>query len=449
MKIDKCAYLLCFGGFFNISFEYLRKMQEEFLHYVWKYKKFAFAKAKTTQNLSILLLSAGIHNHLAGPDFFNARMHIDDQLWAGNVEIHLRSSDWYAHGHESDPQYDTVILHVVWEHDIDIFRSDNSVIPTLEIKHYVSIPTFRNYKTLYARQQEKWINCEAVLIEVPQAIRDHWLERLYVERLERKTETIRALLEQSNFDWEAVLFCMLSRNFGTKVNGLAFHSLAKSIDFGIVRKCARIPFQLEALLFGMAGLLPNNSTDSYVLQLYGEYEFLRNKFSLENKGILPVQFFKLRPDNFPTLRLAQLAQLYHKHSDLFQKLMKATTLKSCYEILKVQASPFWDTHFSFATPQKKRFKKLSKPFMDLLMINTVIPLKFAYYRHQGKDRHEELLSLITAIKSENNTVIQKYHTLGFSAKNALDSQALLRLKTNYCDIHKCLQCGIGNWLIGK
>ena len=424
-------------------------MKEEFLHYVWKYKKFAFAKAQTTTSNAISLISVGMHNQLAGPDFFNAQLYIEDQLWAGNVEIHLKSSDWYAHGHEADPAYDSVILHVVWEHDIDIFRLDNSSIPTLELKKFVTKDTLSNYKTLFSRQQEKWINCETHLREVPKSILDHWLERLYIERLEYKTQSIQSLLLQTYYDWEAVLFCMLARNFGTKINGLAFHSLAETIDFGIVRKCARIPFQLEALFFGMGGLLSKNSTDSYVLQLHGEYEFLKNKFSLENEGVLPIQFFKLRPDNFPTIRLAQLAQLYHKHSDLFQKLMNAKTLKICYEIFEVAASSYWDTHYSFSTPQKKREKRLTKSFMDLLLINTVIPLKFAYNQHQGKAEQEDILSLISEIKPENNVIIKKYSSLGLPTKNAQETQALLSLKTQYCEPNKCLSCGIGNWLIGK
>jgi hypothetical protein len=424
-------------------------MKEEFLHYVWKYKKFAFAKAQTTTSNAISLISVGMHNQLAGPDFFNAQLYIEDQLWEGNVEIHLKSSDWYAHGHEADPAYDSVILHVVWEHDIDIFRLDNSAIPTLELKKFVTKDTLSNYKTLFSRQQEKWINCETHLQEVPKSILDHWLERLYIERLEYKTQSIQSLLLQTHYDWEAVLFCMLARNFGTKINGLAFHSLAETIDFGIVRKCARIPFQLEALFFGMGGLLSNNSTDSYVLQLHGEYEYLKNKFSLENEGVLPIHFFKLRPDNFPTIRLAQLAQLYHKHSDLFQKLMNAKTLKTSYKIFEVAASPYWDTHYSFSTPQKKREKRLTKSFMDLLLINTVIPLKFAYNQHQGKAEQEEILSLISEIKPENNVIIKKYNSLGLLAKNAQETQALLSLKTQYCEPNKCLSCGIGNWLIGK
>lgn len=424
-------------------------MKEAFLHYVWKYKKFAFAKARTTTNLSISLKSVGMHNFLAGPDFFNAQLYIADQLWAGNVEIHLKSSDWYAHGHEADPLYNTVILHVVWEHDIDIYRLDNTVIPTLQLKPYVALQTLTNYKTLFARQQEKWINCEMELGEVPMSVQEHWLERLYVERLEVKTNIIQSLLENSNYDWEAVLFCMLARNFGTKINGLAFHSLAEAIDFAILRKCARVPFQLEALLFGMGRLLPENSTDSYVLQLFGEFEFLKTKFNLENAGVLPIHFYKLRPDNFPTIRLAQLAQLYHVHSNLFQKLMNATQLKKCYEILQVQASPYWDTHFSFAAPQNKRVKKLTKQFMDLLLINTVIPLKFAYSQHRGKEQFEDVFSLIRAVKPEHNTIIQKFDSVGRSAKNAQETQALLHLKSKYCQAHKCLQCAIGNWLIGK
>lgn len=441
--------LSCFLTFRITSKAYFRIMKEEFLHYVWKYKKFAFAKMQTTTRLSISLISVGMHNQLAGPDFFNAQLYIENQLWAGNVEIHLKSSDWYAHGHEADPSYDSVILHVVWEHDIDIFRLDNSAIPTLELNKYVSKDTLSNYQTLFARQQEKWINCESHLHEVPPSITDHWLERIYIERLEGKTESIQLLLNQTYYDWEAVLFCMLARNFGTKINGLAFHSLAEAIDFGIVRKCAREPFQLEALFFGMGGLLSENSTDSYVLQLHGEYEYLKNKFNLENEGVLPIQFFKLRPDNFPTIRLAQLAQLYHKHSDLFQKLMSAKTLNACYELLQVAASPYWDTHFSFSTPQKKRTKRLTKTFMDLLLINTVIPLKFAYNQCQGTAEQEHILLLISAIKPERNVIIQKYNSLGLPAKNAQETQALLSLKTHYCGPNKCLSCGLGNWLIGK
>ena len=424
-------------------------MREDFLHYLWKYKKFAFAKAKTTSNTSITIIKLGDHNHLAGPDFFNARLAIGDQEWAGNVEIHIKSSDWYAHGHETDAAYNNVILHVVWEHDVDVYRSDNTPIPTLQLKDYVTQYALNNYVTLFENQSKKWINCEATLSEIPDSIWNHWHERLYLERLERKTTAIKEILSQSNNDWEGVLFVMLMRSFGTKVNGPSFQSLATHIDFTIIRKCAQEPFRLEALLLGAGGLLPEDSVDSYVLQLQGEYEFVHHKFQLNTEGILPIQFFKLRPDNFPTIRLSQLAMLYYKVSGLFQKLMEVKHLDDFYTILQVEASTYWDTHYSFSTTQKKRVKKLSKAFIDLILINTIIPIKFAYSQYTGKECTDMILDFMTAIKSEQNSIIKKYNEIRPKTKNALQSQALIQLKSAYCSENKCMQCAVGNWLIGK
>lgn len=424
-------------------------MREDFLHYLWNYKKFAFAKAKTTSNTPITIIKLGEHNHLAGPDFFNARLSIGDQEWAGNVEIHIKSSDWYAHGHETDTAYDNVILHVVWEHDIDIFRKDNTTIPTLQLKDYVAEDALANYKTLFENQSQKWINCEHSISKVPDVIWNHWQERLYLERLERKTDAIKEILLRTNNDWEGALFVMLLRAFGTKVNGASFQSLAEHIDFTVIRKCAQEPFRLEALLLGAGGLLPEDSVDSYVLQLQGEYEFVYHKFQLETEGILPIQFFKLRPDNFPTIRLSQLAMLYYKLPGLFQKLMHVEKLSDFYDILNVQASTYWDTHYSFSTSQKKRVKKLSKAFIDLLLINTIIPIRFAYNQYTGKDATDTILDFITGIKSEQNSIIKKYNEIRPKTENALHSQALIQLKTTYCSENKCLQCAVGNWLIGK
>lgn len=424
-------------------------MREDFLHYLWKYKKFAFAKAQTTTNQSITLLSVGQHNYESGPDFFNARLSLDDQEWAGNVEIHIKSSDWYAHGHETDAAYENVILHVVWEYDVDIYRADNSAVPTLVLQEYVSKEQLLSYKNLFAQQDKRWIHCENDLMEVPDHIWDHWQERLYLERLQDKTERIKELLVTCNNDWEHVLFIMLARNFGTKVNGASFESLAKAIDFSVIRKCAQEPFRLEALLLGVGGLLPVDSVDSYALQLEGEYEFVQHKFTLDRDGVLPIQFFKLRPANFPTIRLSQLAMLYHKVPGLFQRFMKESSLEGMYEILLVQASTYWDTHFNFGKSQTKRPKKLTKAFIDLLLINTVIPLKFAYNQHLGKEDHQELLLLIEQIKPEKNTIVQKYDCLRPKTTSAMQSQALIQLKNEYCSKHQCLQCSVGNWLLGK
>ncbi len=425
-------------------------MKEDFLHYLWKHKKFDFTQIKSTDGGDIIISQIGSHNHLAGPDFFNATLVIAGQQWAGNVEIHLKSSDWYAHGHEKDRAYDNVILHVVWEHDIAIYREDNSEIPTLELKKYVSQEALANYRNLFAQQSVKWINCENDIKNVPAMVQDHWLERLYFERLSRKTASIQLLLERLQNDWEALLFVLLARSFGTKVNGASFQSLAQSIPFKVIRKCAQEPFQFEALLFGMGNLLPDDTTDSYPMQLQGEFDFLESKFGLSTTGILPVQFFKLRPDNFPTIRLSQLAQLYNAHQQLFQKVVSAQNVEELYNVFDVKASPYWDTHYSFGASQKKRVKKLTKPFIDLLLINTVIPLKFYYAQHQGKDENDLILEMIQSIKPERNTIISTYNSIrNRQATNAQETQALLELKNFYCSPNKCLQCGIGNYLLGR
>jgi len=423
-------------------------MREDFLHYIWKHKKFALTQIRTTNDESIIIRSIGQHNHLAGPDFFNAQLDIGEQRWAGTIEMHLKSSDWYAHNHETDPTYDNVILHVVWEHDIDIYRKNGTAIATLTLKKYIQNEALVNYKKLFAYKR-RWIPCENELKRVPQLQYTAWLDRLYLERLEAKTQEIQHRLNLVNNDWEAVLFVMLSRNFGTKINGDAFQSLAAKVSFPIVRKCTQEPFQLEALLLGLGNLLPEDSTDSYVLQLESEYAFLQHKFNLDAVGVLPIQFYKLRPPNFPTIRLSQLARLYTKHPQLFRKIITTTSIEEIYTLFTVQASHYWDTHYSFGKVHKKRTKRLSKSFIDLLVINTVIPLKFAYARFIGKENQEALWDLIRQIKPENNTVISRFDTLGARAEQALDTQALLQLKTSYCDQQRCLQCAIGNWLIGK
>ncbi len=423
-------------------------MKEEFLHYLWKFKKYAFAKAKTTTGQTINFTQVGQHNHFAGPDFTNAIIAIDGQTWAGNVEIHIKSSDWYAHNHEKDPAYDNVILHVVWEHDIEIYRKDNSVIPTLVLKELVTDEALARYYNLFSNIQKKWINCEKDLNEVPAIIQNNWLERLYFERLENKTEPIKLLIKELKYDWEAALFAVLMRSFGTKINGASFYSIARHIDFTIIRKVAQEPFQLEALLLGLGGLLPEDTTDSYVLQLQGEYDYLKKKFKINSNGILPVQFFKLRPDNFPTIRLSQVSQLYFKEKQLFQKLMFGT-LSEIYETLNSSASVYWDTHFSFGATQKARKKKLSKSFIDLIIINTIIPLRFLYGKHRGADVDDEILSMIQHIKPEFNSIVKKFNLIRDKAQNAQETQSLLELKSQYCDLHKCLQCANGNYLIGK
>lgn len=422
-------------------------MQEDFLHYIWKHKAFKTECLITTNGESITIVKLGEHNHNSGPDFFNAQLRVASQLWAGNVEIHLKSSDWYLHNHEKDKAYDNVILHVVWEHDTEIFRKDNSVIPTLELKHFVDINLLSNYKKLTV--SKSWINCEANIAEVDDFLFNNWLERLYIERLEQKSETIQQLLKISNNDWEAVCFKMLAKNFGLKVNGESFLSLANSFDYTLVRKLQDDVFNLEALLFGQANLLNVNVEDVYVLDLKKRFQFIQQKFKLSSDGVLPIRFFRLRPSNFPTIRLSQLAMLYNKEKHLFSELIVLTSKEDYYKLFDIETSAFWKSHYTFSKTSKPVKKTLSKAFVDLMIINTIIPLKFSYAKSLGKSVDDELFKIIRKIKLENNSVVSKFIDLKLVDKNALSSQALLQLKQHYCDKSKCLQCAVGNSLIVK
>ncbi|WP_178984571.1 DUF2851 family protein [Winogradskyella helgolandensis] len=423
-------------------------MQEDFLHYIWKHKAFASSVLQTTKDEPISIANLGQHNHNAGPDFFNAQLSIGSQLWAGNVEIHIKSSDWYVHNHEVDKAYDNVILHVVWEHDTEIFRKDNSEIPTLELKHYVDKNLIHKYKKLM--QSKSWINCESDFHNTDDFLLNNWLERLYIERLEEKSETIVQLLKDSNNDWEAVLFKMLLKNFGLKVNGETFFSLANSFGFSIIRKLQNDVLNVEALFFGQSGLLDENTIeDGYFKDLKERYKFLKQKFRLDNRGVLPLQFFRLRPPNFPTIRLSQFANLYTVEQNLFSKVMQLNTLDAFYKFFNKGVTQFWMTHYTFAKSSNKTKKVMTKSFIDLLIINTLIPLKFSYAKSQGKSVEDTVFILIKEIKIENNSIVSKFLDLKAIEKNALSSQALLELKQKYCDKNRCLQCAIGNSLIVK
>lgn len=421
-------------------------MQEDFLHYLWKHKKFDVSNIKTTENDIIEVLSVGQHNFNSGPDFFNAQLKIGNQLWAGNLEVHIKSSDWFLHNHELDKAYDNVILHVVWEYDTDIFRRNNSKIPTLELKDYVSKLALNNYERLFSRSN-KWINCEHDFSSVNTFEMSNWLERLYLERLERKSRDINALLITSKSNWEAILFKMLLKNFGLKVNGDAFLSLASSVEFSIIRKILANQTTLEALLFGQAGLLEENIEEAYYSVLVKEYEFLKQKFSLSNKNVMPTQFFRLRPPNFPTIRLSQMATLYHQTPNLFSKIIELNTVEEFYDLFSVSTSPFWESHYTFGKSSKNTKKVLSRSFIDLLLINTVVPIKFSYAEFIGAEIDDSLLNLMTSITSEKNNVIQKFNSMKLVSTTALHSQGLLQLKNEYCNKNKCLQCAIGSSLL--
>ncbi|QZK91155.1 DUF2851 family protein [Flavobacterium sp. CHNK8] len=416
-------------------------MKEDFLHYIWRFKKFNILDLKTHQGESLTIINVGQYLELSGPDFFNAQILIEGQKWAGNVEIHIKSSDWYVHHHEKDDAYDSVILHVVWEHDTEIHRKNNTEIPVLELKNYVDPSILSNYQSLVA--PKSWIFCEKQINQVDEFVLKNWQERLFFERLERKSKPIFDLLNQTNQDWEAVLYCLLAKNFGLNTNGDTFLKIAQSIPFATIRKESFEVENLEALIFGTAGLLDADKEDNYFKDLKFRYFYLLHKYQLDKEIIEPVQFFKHRPDNFPTIRLSQLSNLYHLHQNLFSKISALKSLQSCYNLFQIPSSLYWNTHYQFDKVSPKKNKRLSKSFIDLIVINTIIPIQFAYLKSQGKEMEEDFINLLSEIAPEKNSIIDKFSSFGIVSKNAFYSQSLLQLKNEYCNQSLCLQCSIG------
>ncbi|GAA3729805.1 DUF2851 family protein [Flavobacterium ginsengisoli] len=416
-------------------------MKEDFLHYLWKFKKFDNLNLKTVQGEVITILKSGDYLELAGPDFFNAYIEIGNQKWAGNVEIHLKSSDWYLHNHEKDPAYKNVILHVVWENDTAVFRENNTEIPVLVLKDYVSKEIIENYNTLVA--PKTWISCERQLKDIDGFVFKNWQERLFFERLERKSKFIYQLLEETNQDWEAVLFCLLAKNFGLNTNGNSFLQISKAIPFAIIRKESFEVENLEALLFGTSNLLNAEKEDVYYKDLKFRYFYLLHKYQIEKTYTEPLQFFKLRPDNFPTIRLSQLAALYHRHQNLFSKIIDLKSVDTVHSLLTVSASLYWQNHYKFDKESPKKSKTLSKSFIDLLLLNTIVPLQFAYSNIMGESIAEDLIDFMNEVTSEKNAIIDKFNSFGIKSKTAFDSQALLELKNEYCERKACLKCAIG------
>jgi Protein of unknown function (DUF2851) len=416
-------------------------MKEDFLHYIWKFKKFDISDLKTTTGEKLTIINSGQYTQLAGPDFFNAQIEIENQKWAGNVEIHIKSSDWYVHNHEKDANYDSVILHVVWEHDTEIFRKDNSEIPVLELKKYISASVLDNYQALSS--PKSWIFCEKQIAKTPDFVLKNWQESLFFERLERKSKPIQDLAIATNNDWEAVLFLLLAKNFGLNTNGEIFLKIAQSFPYNIFRKESFEVENLEAILFGNSGLLDIEKEDNYYKDLKFRYFYLLHKYQIEKNVSEPVQFFKHRPDNFPTIRLSQLANLYHNQQNLFSRVIAISDVKQLYLLFDISVSEYWKTHYQFDKESPKKSKSLSKSFVDLLLINTIIPIQFAYAKSLGKEISEDLITSLSQIAPENNSIIDKFNSFGIKSKNAFDSQSLLQLKNEYCNKSRCLDCAIG------
>lgn len=419
-------------------------MKEEFLHYVWKSKNIDFLNLKTTEGQKLEILNFGTYTQRQGPDFFNALLKIDDQLWAGNVEMHVKSSDWYIHNHEIDNNYNNVILHVVWEHDVEVFNKENQTLPTLVLKPYVNAVLLIDYQKLIS--SSTLINCANEIHTVPQHIIVNWKERLFLDRLEYKIQPIENFKNQTNSNWSLITYIVLAKAFGLNTNGEIFKQMIFSLPENLLFKIQNNLISLEAVFLGVLNLLPQDPLTEYEQMLCSEYIFLKNKFKLDNICYKP-EFFKHRPDNFPTIRLMQLAQLIHLNSNLFQKIVEVTSVSEFNKLLKVSCSEFWNTHYTFTKESKFKIKSTSNDFINLVLINAIIPLLYVYNKSIYKDNIDQLIDFMEYLPLENNNATNIFNKLQFPMQSAFDSQAVLHLKKNYCDLNLCLNCCIGNYIL--
>ena len=424
---------------------------EKLLHYVWKQRLLPLGSMTTTKGLPVEVLDPGLHNHDAGPDFFNAKVRVGGTLWVGNVEIHLRSSDWSRHKHDQDAAYNSVVLHVVGEADGEVMTADGRQLPQL----LLSVPeTVRLHYTELCRTED-YPRCWRIIPKLPALLVHSWMSALLFERLNERSAKCLTQLDLMRGDWERIAWITLSRNFGFGLNGDAFELWAQHLPLHACAKHRDDLIQLEALFLGTAGLLqpealPSSThdaamKDTYFLRLQDEYTYLAHKFELP----MPMshtqwRYLRLRPQNFPHLRLVQLASLYHKGMGGFASLTQGTTRETLLENLNVAPSTYWQNHYLFGIESRYSEKRLSTTSRDLLIINTVVPLMFAHGIKTGKEESQECaVSLLEQLKAENNFIIRQWQQCGLKVESAADSQALIQLKRNYCDRRDCLRCRFG------
>ena len=394
------------------------------------------------------MLHPGLLNTDAGPDFMNARIRIGDTLWAGNVEIHLRASDWNRHRHQQDPAYANIILHVVYEADEEIKRPDGTTIPVLLLKDLIHEQAVKNY--YYLLHNRQWIPCASQVGEVDPLVKEMQVSRMLTERLERKTKALAEELRVESYHWEEIFYRHLARNFGFHTNAIPFELLAKALPQTVLARHRASLLQVEALLFGMAGLLVPDFTDEYPLKLKSEFHFLKTKYNLHPIEGHLWKFLRLRPANFPTIRLAQFSNLVISSHRLFMQLLHASGTEEVTALFSVDVSPYWKTHFTFDQPTRYDDKPLGRKSVENIIINTVAPFLFLYGTLKGLPQYRErALTYLETIAPEQNSIIGKWEELGWPAKNAAHTQGLLELKNNYCQNRKCLQCSVGNKLLRR
>lgn len=420
-------------------------MTEAFLYYLWKYQLFN-SELIGTKGEKISIIKVGQENTDSGPDFFNARINIDKEVWAGNVEMHIKSSDWNKHKHEQDAAYNNTILHVVLINDDNVFTQNGQELVCLELNGKFNANSLQKYE--YLLHNENWIPCENLINELPEFQWKNWLERIVIERLEAKSEFVKELLKNTQNNWEKAFFISLTGYFGQKINKLPFQILARSIDLIILAKHKDQLFQIEAILFGQAGMFESEIHSDYQKNLAKEYEFLKAKYKLVPMPYYLWKYMRLRPAAFPDVRIAQLAQLIYKSEFLFSSIINFSNLNQLDELFSVQASSFWDTHYRFSTPSAKRVKKLGKTSRTGMIINSIIPFLFVYGKMNGEQKYcDKAFELLSQLPAEQNYISKKFNKLGKAPKNALESQAIIQLKQQHCDLKKCLDCAVGLHLL--
>jgi hypothetical protein len=426
-------------------------MKEEFLHYLWKYSLYNPDKLVDNDGNKIIVIHPGEYNRDAGPDFFNARISIAGTIWAGNVEIHSRASHFDIHGHQNDPVFNNVILHIVAEKDKRVFNLTGEELLTVELGFDPDL--YEKYLTLV--NNPYIIACQGEIKKLDNVLIRHWINSLVIERLQGKTEFILKILSETGNDWEETFYRLLTRYFGFRVNTEPFEMLASSLPFRIIRKHADNRFQVEALLYGTAGMLEEGLfkealSDKYYRDLIMEYRILSSKYSLKPIHGWVWKFSRLRPANFPTLRISQLAAMLSVTGGLFSRTLEATDIMQLKKVFEVSASGYWNDHFVFGKLSRNISKNTGSQATDIILINAVIPAIFVYGQSRDcQDISERALTFLENISAEENKIIGEWNISGIGAESAFYSQALIQLRNEYCKKRKCLDCRIGNKLISQ
>ncbi|WAC40746.1 DUF2851 family protein [Pedobacter sp. SL55] len=425
------------------------RFPEEFLHFVWQFRLYDTQQLHTVDGKPLKVLNCGFPNKHAGPDFTSAKIIIGETTWVGQVEVHLKASDWKAHQHQNDDAYDNVVLHVVWEHDTEIAMKDGTILPTLVLQEKVPAHLFNNYQNLINAVNA--FPCENQLKEIDGFVVNGFLSRVLVERLAQKSEEVFERLEQLNGNWDETFYHFMAKNFGFKVNALPMQLLAQSLPQTLFAKHKDQSLQIEALIFGQAGFLNQSFEDDYPNQLKTEYAFLKQKYKLVPIDISLWKFLRMRPQNFPTLRLAQFAALILKSSHLFSKVLEVKNVKELHLLFEqLPVNDFWLRHYHFNKEAEKVSVQLGKSSIDNLLINTVSLFLFAYGKYTGQANYQtRAFYLLESIAAENNSIISQYVKAGIMLENAYQTQALLQLRKSYCNEKKCLNCGIGLKILKK